>query len=158
MNKVLTIAGGVLFLLLLGGGAFYGGMLFERSQATDGQADFFAERGGGPDGFGGLGFRDGQDGFFQSDDHEDGQSAVPGQAGFGRGLSGQVKSIKGGTLLLSTPQDVTTVILTDQTTIIRMVTGELDDLQPDQRVTVIGQRNEAGEIIATVIQILIESP
>jgi hypothetical protein len=69
-----------------------------------------------------------------------------------------VKSIKGGTLLLSTPQDVTTVILTDQTTIIRMVTGELDDLQPDQRVTVIGQRNEAGEIIATVIQILIESP
>ena len=62
-------------------------------------------------------------------DHAGDQNASPGQGGFGRGAAGSVKSIEGDTLLLSTPQDVTTVILTEQTTIIRFVAGERDDLQ-----------------------------
>jgi len=67
-----------------------------------------------------------------------------------------VKSIEGDTLLLSTAQDVTTVILTDETVISLFVNGELEDLTPEQRVTVIEQRNDGGDIVADVIQILPE--
>jgi hypothetical protein len=67
-----------------------------------------------------------------------------------------VKSIEGDILLLSTAQDVTNVILTDETVINLFVDGELEDLTPQQRVTVIGQRNDAGEIVAEIIQILPE--
>jgi len=142
MRKTLTIIGGVLLLLLVGGGAFYGGMSYERSQVANTQAAFFAERGGRPEGFGGAGV----------------SGTVPAQGGAGRGVFGKVKSIKEDTLLLSTAQDVTTVILTDQTTITRFVAGQREDLQPGQQVTVIGESGEDGVVTATSIQILAEEP
>jgi len=115
---------------------------------------FFAERDapGGPGGFGQFFGPQGFEGPF-------GQ-AVPegatGVAGLGRGATGSVKSIEGDTLLLSTAQDVTTVILTDETSIVRLAPVERQDLRPDVRVTVIGQRDEDGQITAAVIQILEE--
>lgn len=155
MRKSLTIVGGVVLVLVVGGGAFYGGMVFERSRESDIQGRFFAERGGFPGDFGGFG-QDGMSGFQGPGDHADGQGAFQGWTGFTRGAAGTVKSIEGDTLLLSTAQDVTTVILTDQTVINLFVDGELEDLTPEQRVTVIGQRTEAGEIVAEIIQILQE--
>jgi hypothetical protein len=149
MRKGLTIVGGVVLVLVLGGGAFYGGIVFERSRESDLQGRFFAERGGFPGGFG-------QGGFQQSRDHDDQQGAFQDRTGFSRGAAGTVKSIEGDILLLSTAQDVTNVILTDETVINLFVDGELEDLTPQQRVTVIGQRNDAGEIVAEIIQILPE--
>ncbi len=155
MRKGLIIVGGVVLVLVVGGGAFYGGIIFERSRESDVQGRFFAERGGFPGDFGGFG-QGGPGGFQQSREHDDGQGAFQGRTGFSPGAAGTVKSIEGNTLLLSTARDVTTVILTDQTVISLFVEGGLEDLTPEQRVTVVGQRNEAGEIVADVIQILPE--
>ncbi len=157
-KKVWTIISGVALVLLVGSGAFYGGMVFERSREANVQAAFFAQRSGGLGRFGGGDHQSGSGDFMQWGDHAGDQNAIPGQGGFGRGAAGTVKSIEGDTLLLSTPQDVTTVILTEQTTIIRFVAGERDDLQSNQRVTVIGQRSESGEVTATTIQIRVEEP
>jgi hypothetical protein len=155
MRKGFTIVGGIVLVLVVGGGAFYGGIVFERSRESDVQGRFFAERGGFPGDFGSFG-QGGPGGFQQSGDHDDEQGAFQGRTGFSRGAAGTVKSIEGDTLLLSTAQNVTTVILSDETVISLFVDGELEDLTPEQRVTVIGQRNEAGEIVADVIQILPE--
>ncbi len=155
MGKGLTIVGGVVLVLVVGGGAFYGGIIFERSRESDVQGRFFAERGGFPGDFGGFG-QGGPGGFQQSGDHDDEQGAFQGRTGFSRGAAGTVKSIEGDILLLSTAQDVTTVILTDQTVISLFVDGELEDLTAEQRVTVVGQRNDEGDIVAEIIQILSE--
>jgi hypothetical protein len=152
MRKGLTIVGGVVLVLIVGGGAFYGGIVFERSRESDVQGRFFAERGRFAGDFGGFG----RDGFQQSGDHDDEQGAFQDRGSFDRGAAGTVKSIEGDTLLLSTAQDVITVILTDETVISLFVDGELEDLTPEQRLTVVGQRNEAGDIVADVIQILPE--
>lgn len=155
MRRGFTIVGGVVLILVVGGGAFYGGIVFERSRESDVQGRFFAGRGGFPGDLGDFG-HDGPGGFQESGDHDDDQGAFQSRGSFGRGAAGTVKSIEGDTLLLSTAQDVTTVILTDETVINLFVDGELEDLTPEQRVTVLGQRNEAGDIVADVIQILPE--
>jgi hypothetical protein len=155
MRRGLTIVGGVVFVLVVGGGAFYGGIVFERSRESDVQDRFFAERGGFAGDFGDIGHDEPSE-FQQSGDHDDDQGAFQGRGSFDRGASGTVKSIEGDTLLLSTPQDVATVILTDETVINLFVDGELEDLTTEQRVTVVGRRNEAGDIVADVIQILSE--
>jgi len=154
MRRLAVILGGVLTVLVVAGGAFYGGMVYERSQRANLQARFFAERGGGPEGSEGFVFQGGPQGFGQPG----APNAVPGQGSFGRGAAGTVKSIEGDTLLVSTPQDVTTVILNDQTVIHRFVVGGREDLQTGQRVSVIGERAQDGTITATSIQILAEQP
>jgi len=142
MRKVAFIVGGAVIILIVAGGAFYGGMMYERSQQASIRSRFFAERGGLPGGT-----------------PQPGAGNVPqGQAGFGRGASGTVKSIQGDTLLLSTAQDVTTVILNDQTGIRKTVAGQIADLQPGQRVVVTGDRAQDGTITATSIQILPVQP
>ena len=157
MRKVLTIVAGAVFVLLIVAAAFYGGTVFERSRVADVRSAFMAER-GAPGAFGVPGPLSGPDSFGSPRSQAGEQDGMPGMAGFGRGATGRVKSIEGNTLLVSTAQEVTTVILTDQTTIIRIVHGDREDLQADQQVTVIGERSESGEIAAMVIQILVEEP
>jgi len=156
MRKILTIVGGVLIVLLVGGAAFYGGMRFESARSTNARTAFLAGRGSLGE-FGGAGFGAGPRTFGQLGGTP-GPNATPGTADFGGGASGRVKSVEGDTLLLSTAQDVTTVILTDQTSILRIVSGTRAELQPGQQVTIIGQRGENGEITATAIQILPQEP
>jgi hypothetical protein len=68
---------------------------------------------------------------------------------------GQVKSMDGNVLQLSTAQDVTTVNLTGDTIIIKSVEGTVSELQPGTRVMVVGERDDQGNITAS--QITIES-
>jgi hypothetical protein len=110
------------------------------SQATNARAAFFAERGlgGAPGG-----------------------QAIPGGgaqgfvAGQGRDnfAIGQVKSVDGATIQLSTAQDVLTVVTDDQTKIQKMGAGELSDVTVGERITVQGTRGEDGVMTAQSIQI-----
>jgi hypothetical protein len=152
MRKLAVVLGAVLVVLLVGGGSFYGGMVFERSRQTNLQAQFFGGRGFSesgqillvgtpPAGFG-----------------QPGNPNAADQGGPGRGASGTVESLEGDTLTLSTAQDQVTVLLTDQTVINRFVAGERADLQPGAQVTVLGERDDSGKITATTIQILSDAP
>jgi hypothetical protein len=71
---------------------------------------------------------------------------------------GQVKTNEGSTLTISTPQDVTTVNLTDSTRIQKSVEGTHADLQPGTRVMVAGERDSDGVITAEQITILNVDP
>ena len=67
---------------------------------------------------------------------------------------GEVKSIEGNVLTVSTAQDVTTVNLSDTTQIVKSVEGTTSDLQPGVRVMVTGEQDNDGNITASQITIL----
>jgi hypothetical protein len=67
---------------------------------------------------------------------------------------GQVKTVEGATLTLSTAQDVTTVTLSDATQVEKTVTGVLADLQPGMQVMVSGERDAEGNLTASQIRII----
>jgi hypothetical protein len=67
--------------------------------------------------------------------------------------AGQVKSISGDTVQLSTATDVVTVKLTDQTQIQKQASGTVSDIQPGERLTVQGTRNSDGSFTAQTVQV-----
>ena len=140
-NKTWLVIGSVGLAALVGGGAFFGGMAFERTRAQNAQAAFFAARGGRPAG---------NDGGFPRNG-----AGFPG--GAGGGVIGTVKSVEGDTLTVSTAQDVTAVVLTETTTISKQVPGDRSDLQPGWQVTVRGERDSKGVVTAVTIQVLGEA-
>lgn len=142
MNKVLIGVGVIVLAVLAAAGGFWGGMTYQANQSSQVQTAFFNERGGGPP-------------QFQNGD----RSQIPGAGqtrfgGQGGGTNGQVKSLDGDLLQVSTAQDVTTVSLTAETVITKSTTGIADDLQPGTRVLVIGEKNQDGVLVATSIRIL----
>lgn len=147
MKNVLIIIGAVVLAVAIAGGSFYGGMAYQRNQEAAVRANFFTSRGiqdpGQGQGFNPNGANGGQrQGFFA----------------FGGGTTGQVKSIDGNVLTLSTAQNVTTVNLTSTTTIEKFGPGTTTDLQPGQRISVSGQKDSSGNITATQITILPTNP
>jgi hypothetical protein len=148
MKKIMVIIGAIVLVGLIAAGSFWGGRTYQASRVEQVRARFERER--GPQG--------------------GGQIPEPGAAGIaeapgnmqgmfgGRGASGQVKTVEGELLTLSTAQDVTTVRLSADTQIVMTVDGTVTDLQPGLRVMVIGERAENGEITARQITILSEEP
>jgi hypothetical protein len=125
---------GVVALVIVagvGGGAFYAGMQYQQSQAASVQQRFFADRGGAP------------------------PANFAGGAGLagGRGTVGDIKSIDGMVLTLSTPQSEVKVTLSDSTQVLKLVAGGTADLQVGQRVTVRGEADSSGNVAASAIQI-----
>lgn len=145
MKKMYIIVIAVFLALVIAGGSFYGGMAYQRNQATQVQNRFLTSRGIQP------GAENNPGGQFP------GQLPGQGQLGLGGGTSGQIKSIEGNVLSLSTAQNVTTVNLSDATIILKSVSGAISDLQPGLRVMVIGQSDNNGIINATQITIVNES-
>ena len=145
-KKVIMIVGSIVIILAAAGGAFYGGMLYERQQAANLRAAFFSDRGGGTggnDGTGGGG--DGGGNFFGLG----GGGNAPG----GRGAVGQIKSIDGDTITLSTPQREVEVRITDTTQFQKVVAGERGDLAAGDTITVRGQADANGNVTADSIQV-----
>lgn len=150
MSKWIWVVGAVVIVLAVGAGAFYGGTVYERTRQANLQAQFFAERGGNP---GGFTPPEGFTGQFPG-----GQSPSGAQGQMFRGTSGTVSSLNGDTLVLTTDQETTTIVLTDDTVVERTVEATRSDLQPGQSVTVMGQRDDQGNLTATTIQILPSQP
>ena len=144
IKKILIIAGAVLLAAAIAGGSFYGGMAYQRSQVNNIRDQFLRERGleGDPSQAGGF-------------PGANGDLTNRPAGGFpGGGITGQVKSITGNTLSLSTPQDVTTVTLSDETTIEMASAATASDIQPGQQVMVTGTRDNDGNITAVRVYIL----
>ena len=68
-------------------------------------------------------------------------------------VNGQVKTIDGSTIELSTATAVVKVALDSNTQIQKMGTGSTSDIQPGERITVQGTRNSDGSLTAQSIQI-----
>jgi hypothetical protein len=153
-KNILIIVGVIVLVLVVGAGGFWGGMTYQNNQNNQSQARFFQQRGGFPAG-----------GDVTGGSFEINGTPMPGggpmtfdqsQGNFrGGGTMGQVKSMDGNVLQLSTAQDVTTVNLTGDTIIIKSVEGTVSELQPGTRVMVVGERDDQGNITAS--QITIES-
>jgi hypothetical protein len=140
MKKSYWIAGSIVLALVLMGASFYGGTLFERYTQARARTSFLASRGlNGNTAGGTTGAAGGQFG---------------GGRGFGGGAQGQVKSIEGNTLTLSTAQNVTTVTLSDSTTILKSVAGTIADLKVGDQVRVSGQTDSSGAITANSITVM----
>jgi hypothetical protein len=75
----------------------------------------------------------------------------------GGGTTGVIKTIEGNIMTLSTAQDVTTVNLSESTSVQQTITGALADLEPGMRVRIVGQADESGAISASQIVILDDS-
>ena len=136
MGKTIGIIIGVIVLCgAVGAGAFYGGTLYERQQVQSVRNSFFNGRGGN-----GAGGNGGAGGGFAG--------------GAGGGVFGTVKSISGNTLQISTPQNVTTVNLSDATIVMKTITGTVSDITVGETVTVRGQRDSSGNVTAEQIQLL----
>src|SRR5207302_9518200 len=103
------------------------GTVYAAQQATTTRNNFFAGRGG---------------------------AGGAGGAGGGGGVSGTIKSISGDTIQVSTALSVTTVTLGTTTTVLKTSPGTTADLQVRQQVTVRGQRDAAGNVTATTIQVV----
>ena len=143
MRKILIIVGAVFIAALTAGGCFYGGMAYQNKQNTQARASFFSERGVGE------GSLFGPNGQFSA-------GAPNGERNFagGRGTNGQIKSIDGNVMSLSTAENVTKVQITDSTQIEITDSGTLSNLQPGTRVLVTGQTGSDGTITADRITIV----
>lgn len=139
MKKTLVIVGAIVIAVLLSAGSFYGGMAYQRNQANQIRANFLRSRGIDPNGANNNG----------------GQR----QGFFGGGATGQVKSIQGNVVTLTTAQqNTTTVNLTNTTQIEKAAPASATDLQPGERVLVTGQRDSSGNITASQVLIMGSNP
>lgn len=151
MKKTLMILGAFILVILVAASSFWAGMAYRSRQAEQVRAEFMSARG-----IPGAGQMPGA-GEFPGGMPEGGQ-IQPGAAGFpGRGATGQVKSIEGNVMTISTAQDVTTVNLTEYTQIEMTVSGDTSDLQTGMRVMVMGEREDDGVITASQVTILSEN-
>ena len=136
MKKKITLIGGVItiYLILMGIG-FYGGFVYQQKNGT-GLTNGAPAMLGTPAGGG----------------------VAANQAGIAPGgrTMGQVKSIDGNTLTISTAQDVTTVIVSDATTITKPAAGTSADIKVGDMIQVTGQTLANGDISAS--QVVVSSP
>ncbi|MCZ7568284.1 MAG: hypothetical protein M5U01_06830 [Ardenticatenaceae bacterium] len=133
-SRIATVIVVLVALVAVGIGGFYYGTTVGEARAASARARFFQERGAG------AGAPNGQGG--------------PGGRGLaGNGVVGQVKSIQGNTIELSTATEVVKVQVADQAQIQKMVPGALADIQIGERVIVQGERGADGAFIARLIEI-----
>jgi len=120
---VLIIAAGV-------GGYFYGTQVGQ-TRASQVRARFLQERGTGGQGNQGTG----------------------GGTNAGGFATGQVKSVSNDVIELSTATAAVKVKITDQTQVQKMVAGTMSDIKEGERISVQGDRQADGTIVARTIQV-----
>jgi hypothetical protein len=147
MKKTLMLIGAVILAALIAAGGFWSGMAYQSNRAEQARANFMNARGGTEVGQlpaggqfpgGGPAFDGGQDAGFAG----------------GRGTTGQVKTVEGNVMTVSTAQDVTIVQLSESIQIQKSVAGTAADLQPGMRVMIAGQKDNDGTVTAGQVTIL----
>lgn len=142
MNKSTLIIVFIVVVLAVGAGAFYGGMVYGKSQATPATPEELIaqlrERGGLPGG-----------GQFAGRQGQNATGAVTGGLG---GTAGTIESIDGNTLIISTNDGPVKVLASDTTLIEMTKPASVSELALGSSVIVAGSRNDDGSITARSIQ------
>jgi hypothetical protein len=136
MKKILLVIAGIALLAIAAGAGFEYGKTYQSNQANQIRAQFLRSRG--------LDTNNGSGG---------GQGGGFGGGGFGGGTFGQLKSVNGNTLTVSTQNGDVTVDLTANTQIEKTTAGTPADLQAGEQLVVRGQRDSSGTVTAETVQI-----
>lgn len=131
MKKILWIIAGVALLAIAAGAGFQYGKMYQSNQANQIRNQFLRSRGS------------------NSGNGTGGAQA----AGFGGGVFGQLKSVNGNTLTVTTQNGDETVDLTANTQIEKTTVGTTADLKAGEQLVVRGQRDGSGTVTAETIQI-----
>jgi hypothetical protein len=131
MKKILWIIAGVALLAVAAGAGFQYGKMYQSNQANQIRSQFLRSRG------------------INSGNGTGGAQA----AGFGGGVFGQLKSVNGNTLTVTTQNGDETVDLTANTQIEKTTVGTTADLKAGEQVVVRGQRDSSGTVTAESVQI-----
>jgi len=132
----------VLVAAAAAGGYVYGTRVGEARANAVRQA-FFQERFGGPVGQG--------TGFFGAGGGQ--PQGTPGPGGPARGVTGEVTSIQGNVITLTTSNGPVQVLVNEQTVLRKVTDLSLDELQPGEQVVVIGDRDSQGKLVARSVQV-----
>lgn len=148
MSKPMQIILGLVVLILVAAGSFYGGMLFGKRQATAAlpagfPADFQLPEGAAPLGDTPAGSR-----LRGQDRAAGGFAAQPGM------LFGQIDSIEGNTLVITDANDQQKQVqVTDTTLIEKNASVTVAELATGEMVMVSGSENDDGSITARSVQV-----
>jgi hypothetical protein len=132
MKRTVWIILGIVVLLLVAGGSFFGGTVYGKNQA---QTALAARR---PGGFGGA----------------NGQPGANGRTGGQGGIFGQIESIGEGVLVIKDNNgQQTQVKVTDTTLVEKQAAVKLTDLATGETVIVSGSKGADGVITARSVQV-----
>lgn len=146
MKIGVVIAIGVVLVLAVGGGAFWAGMSYGKSQLLKSpEALLEAMRNAGTMPFGQR-FQ-GQGGQLTGTGTGQGGIRAPGG-----GVTGTIEKVEGDTIVLSTNDGVVKVKVSDSTIIQKTVEVPVSDLEVGKQVIVAGSANEDGSINARSIR------
>jgi hypothetical protein len=131
MKKILLVIAGIALLAVAAGAGFQYGKMYQSNQANQIRSQFLRSRG------------------INSENGPRGAQA----AGFGGGVFGQLKSVNGNTLTVTTQNGDETVDLTANTQIEKTTAGTPADLKAGEQLIVRGQRDSSNTVTAETIQI-----
>lgn len=137
MKKIWIVIGVLVLVVAVGGGAFWAGMAYGKSQARQNLAGFMQERLRAR----GIQLPEG--------------AQIPGQFQQGGtvrfGIRGTIQAIEGNTLVINSDEGIVKVQTTDTTLIEKNMPVKVSDLKVGEMVVVSGPRNEDGSITARSI-------
>jgi len=142
MKKIWIGLAVALLVVAVGGGAFWAGMSYGKSQARQDVVGLMQER---------FGARGGQ---FPGPGQLPEGSQLPQQEGqgditsFGGGIRGTIEAVEGETLVINTDEGIVKVQTTDTTLIEKNMSVGVGDLEVGEMVVVSGPQNDDGSITA----------
>jgi len=144
VNQVTKVLIAALVLVVVGGGAFYGGMKYGENRALQDPTALFQQMRGQ------LGQRSQFQGQFP-------QGLPTSEAGDVRrptlgGSIGTIQEIQDSTLFINTQEGIIRVLTTDTTFIEKYVSVDLADLDVGEQVMVSGSQNEDGTVTARSVR------
>jgi hypothetical protein len=141
MRKIWIVVGVLVLVVAVGGGAFWAGMSYGKSQARQDITGLMQQR------FGARGGQVPEGGQFPGG----GQLPQGGQGDttqFGGGIRGTIQAIEGETLVINTDDGTINVKTTDTTMIEKNMPVGVGDLEVGEMVVVSGPQNEDGSVTA----------
>jgi hypothetical protein len=144
MKKIWIVVGMLVLVVAVGGGAFWAGMSYGKSQASQDVAALMQERFGA----GGGQFPEGGQFPGRGQPPEGGQGDT---TQFGGGIRGTIQAIEGETLVINSDDGVIRVQTADTTMIEKNMPVGVGDLEVGEMVVVSGPQNDDGSITARSI-------